>query len=206
VKEASRQRGVVPGGMARWADEVLAPPQVDWRTLLSSGLRAALADAAGQMDYSYRRPSRRQSATPRIVMPAMRRPVPQVAVVIDTSGSMSDKALGYALAEIHGVLASSGQRDGVRVLSCDASADRARRVFSTKQVVLSGGGGTDMRVGIDHALDLRPQPDIVITLTDGYTPWPSAPIAGVKLLACIIDGDSKSVPDFIYTVRVETDA
>jgi predicted metal-dependent peptidase len=205
IKEEASGRGNVPSGMERWADEVLAPPQVDWRTLLSSGFRAALADVAGQMDYSYRRPSRRQNAVPDIVLPAMRRPIPQVAIVIDTSGSMSDRTLGYALNEVNGVIQASGQRDGVRVLSCDAGAGEAKRVFTTKQIELVGGGGTDMRVGIDEALELRPEPDIVLVVSDGGTPWPAHPIAGVRLLVCLIDGDPSGVPSFIPTVTVDTD-
>ena len=37
---------------------------------------------------------------------------------------------------------------------------------------LQGGGGTDMVAGIDAAMSLRPRPDAVIVLTDGYTPFP----------------------------------
>jgi predicted metal-dependent peptidase len=60
------------------------------------------------------------------------------------------------------------------VLSCDATAHAAQRVVDARQVRLVGGGGTDLRVGLAAALELRPAPDLVVVLTDGFTPWPAA--------------------------------
>jgi predicted metal-dependent peptidase len=34
-----------------------------------------------------------------------------------------------------------------------------------------GGGGTDMRVPLAHATQF--EPEVVILITDGYTPWPA---------------------------------
>ena len=38
--------------------------------------------------------------------------------------------------------------------------------------LLTGGGGTDIRAGIAAASKLKPQPTLIIVLTDGETPWP----------------------------------
>src|SRR5262249_32109685 len=83
-----KQPGTVPAGLLRWAEEVLNP-KVDWRAVLAAELRRAVAEVCGAVDYSYRRPSRRASVTAPVVLPALRRPVPEVAVVCDTSGSMT---------------------------------------------------------------------------------------------------------------------
>jgi predicted metal-dependent peptidase len=172
IAEASRLRGDVPSGWARWADARLTP-KVDWRAVLASQVRRAVATAAGAVDYSWSRPSRRQ--VPGVVLPSLRRPVPTIAIVIDTSASVDSKMLDQALAEVDGALSSSGtRRNDVTVLSCDAGVGNTQRVRSARDVRLIGGGGTDMRVGIHAAMQLRPRPDVVVVLTDGWTPRAAA--------------------------------
>jgi predicted metal-dependent peptidase len=172
----SRTRGLLPAGWRRWADETLAPPTVPWRRVLASAVRRAIAHAAGCHDYAYTRPGRRR--TPRVVTPALRRPLLNVAVVVDTSGSMAEPQLNAALAEIKGVIAAAGiSSRGIIVLACDAAVGAATRVRGTQDVHLVGGGGTDMRVGIAAAEASRPRPDVVVVLSDGYTPWPERPTA-----------------------------
>ena len=102
-----QEAGTVPAGLLRWAQETLTPV-VNWRRLLAAELRRAVADRAGAADYSYRRPSRRAAVTGDVVLPALRRPVPEVAVVCDTSGSMTDELLAMVLAEVEGLLRSLG--------------------------------------------------------------------------------------------------
>src|SRR5262249_33677445 len=86
AEEVMRQRGVqpgsTPGDWERWAQAVLQP-SLDWRKLLSAAIRGGVANVAGAADYSYSRPSRRR--VPRVVLPSMIRPLPRVAVVVDTS-------------------------------------------------------------------------------------------------------------------------
>lgn len=173
IAETARARGDVPDGWLRWAEDRLTA-KVDWRSVLSSQVRRAVATASGAVDYTWGRPSRRQVAG--VVLPSLRRPVPTIAVVVDTSGSVDDHMLAQALAEIDGALSSAGARRGdVTVLSCDAAVAARQKVKAATQVRLAGGGGTDMRVGIAAAMALRPRPDVVIVMTDGDTPWPDDP-------------------------------
>jgi predicted metal-dependent peptidase len=88
---------------------------MDWRRALAAELRKAVADTAGAVDYTYRRPSRRATAVGNVVLPALRRPVPEVAVVCDTSGSMSDDLLAASLAEVDGLLRALGLARSMRV-------------------------------------------------------------------------------------------
>jgi predicted metal-dependent peptidase len=201
IREASQGRGDVPGHLRRWAEEKLRP-RGDWRRELAAAVRRAVADVAGASDYSYRRPSRRQGqvGNGKVVLPSLRRPVPAVAVVVDTSGSISDTMLTQALAEIRGILEAAGQREGVRVLAVDAAVQSCRRVFRPEQVELAGGGGTDMRVGLEAAAKLRPRPNVIVVITDGYTPWPSEPPRGIRVIVAHM-GDGGAVPGWAKEVK-----
>ncbi|WP_043636697.1 vWA domain-containing protein [Nonomuraea candida] len=196
-----RNRGSLPGGWQRWADQVLEPA-VDWRRVLAGAVREAVAWAAGAIDYTYHRPSRRTAALRGVVLPSLRRPLPSVAIVIDTSGSMGEDDLAAALAEVTGVLREVGVGGNrVTVLACDADVRTAARVTSAQQVELAGGGGTDMRAGIGAALALPERPGVVIVLTDGHTPWPEAPSSS-RLIAALIGADPPAPPAWVEAVRV----
>jgi predicted metal-dependent peptidase len=199
-----KQAGTVPAGLLRWAEEVLTP-KVNWRTLLAAELRRAVAEVSGAVDYSYRRPSRRSAAAGPVVLPALRRPVPEVAVVCDTSGSMTADLLAMVLAEVEGLLRALGLARQVRVLACDTAVAPARRVSSARQVQLVGGGGTDMGAGIDAAAALRPRPAVTVVLTDGYTPWPAAAPKGMRVVVGLLGAQAPDAPPWARSVRVEPD-
>jgi predicted metal-dependent peptidase len=198
IAQQARERGTVPAHWRRWAEEKLRP-KVDWRRQLRAAVRAALATVSGAADYSYRKLPRRR--LPNIVTPGLVQPVPEVAIVVDTSGSMDDRLLAQALAEVHGVLRATGTH-GATVLTVDAAVHTVQRVFDARQVRPVGGGGTDMRVGIDAALKLRPRPHVIVVLTDGYTPWGDVPVRGVKVIAGIVGGGDTNVPDWVQVVQV----
>jgi predicted metal-dependent peptidase len=187
VRDAvNRGRGTAPAGWRRWA-EGIAEPMEDWRVLLGAAFRACIAAASGGAgDYTYRRPGRRTpSLGGKVVLPSLRRPLPQVAVVVDTSGSVSDRDLGQALSEVAGISRAVGvQGNRISVYSCDAAVHTVQRVCSTQEITLAGGGGTDLRKGIDRAATASPHPDVIVVLTDGVTPWPAAP-PGCRVLAGI---------------------
>ena len=137
-----------------------------------------------------------------MVLPALRRPVPEIAVVCDTSGSMSEDLLAMALAEVEGLLRAVGVARKLRVLACDTAVGPARRVTSARQVELVGGGGTDMGAGIEAAAALRPRPAITVVLTDGYTPWPDGPPRGMRVVIGLLGDDAPGAPGWARAVRV----
>ncbi|MEU8004615.1 VWA-like domain-containing protein [Catellatospora sp. NPDC049111] len=202
VRQHVRGRGTVPAGWQRWAEQVLEPT-IDWRQALAGAVREAAAWAGGAVDYTYRRPSRRGAALPGVVLPSLRRPLPRVAIVIDTSGSMSEDDLAAVLAEVGGVLRAVGVRGNrVAVLACDADVHAARRVSTVGEVVLAGGGGTDMRVGISAALAVPEPPHFVIVLTDGYTPWPDAALSRTRIIAGLVGADAPKPPSWIEAIPI----
>lgn len=203
MRAHQRARGTLPAGWQRWAQEVLEP-RVDWRRALSGAVREAAAWAGGAIDYTYRRPSRRTPALRGVVLPSLRRPLPRVAIVVDTSGSMGETELAAALGEVTGVLREVGVRGNrVGVLACDADVHTVARVTNAEQITLAGGGGTDMRVGIEAALAMPDRPSVVIVLTDGFTPWPRES-PSCRLIAALIGSEAPEPPAWVESVRVDT--
>ena len=205
-------QGSVPAGLLLWAEEHL-DPKLDWRRILGVRLRRAVALVAGRRDYSYSRPSRRQDAMRQqglsIILPAMRQPAPpRVAVVVDTSGSISSEELRQYIGEVAGIVRSVGVSQGVWVIACDAKAYPAQRLSSVSAVAslkLKGGGGTDMGVGIDAALAIRPRPHVVVVVTDGWTDWPSENPRGLEHgIVVLSDGTQQSkVPEWLTSIVIE---
>ncbi len=189
-----RARGTVPGSWGRWVQDIL-DPVVPWPQVLHAAVRRGLGWAHGHADYTYSRIARRQSAVPSVVLPALRRPVPSVVVVVDTSGSVDDGLLAQALGEIDAVLAgvATGSQ-GVTVLAVDAAVHTVARVRDVRDIELAGGGGTDMAAGIGAALAHRPRPHLIIVLTDGFTPWPPTPTP-IPVIAALLGRERGELPD-----------
>ena len=200
--QACRTRGDLPAGWGRWLDDLLRPA-VDWRRMLAAAVRRGVADVAGRVDFTYRRPSRRAGGLPDVILPSLRQPLPQVAIVLDTSGSMGPDLLGQALGEVNGVLRGLGLgRSNLRVICCDAEAYQVQRVLDARDVRLVGGGGTDMGAGLAAAVELRPRPDLIVVLTDGHTPW-SRPPARVRVVVGLLD-PTGTVPPWATAVPIDT--
>ena len=78
-----------------------------------------------------------------MITPSLVRPLPVVAIVIDTSGSVADSELGVALGETTGVLKAGGAAGNrISVYSCDVAVHTAQAVCRAEHITLAGGGGT----------------------------------------------------------------
>lgn len=198
----AKNKGDFSASLLRWAEDTLAC-KIRWEQQLRSTVRQSVAFRSGMNTYTYARPSRRQQAVPDAILPSMRRPVPKVGIIIDTSGSMDKTDLSRALSETKGVLKSVGREEGVFVLAVDAEVGFASRVFNTKQVKLTGGGGTDMVAGFKHIAKNKLKPDMVFLFTDGFTPFPAKALP--YKVVCVLVGEKATktaVPPWMKVIRV----
>jgi predicted metal-dependent peptidase len=134
----------------------------------------------------------------------MQRPLPRVAVIVDTSGSVGEAALQRAWTEVHGCLRTLGvRRDLLTVFAADVDVHRLTGP-PRRQMSLLGGGGTNMAVAIETALQSLARPDLVVVITDGFTPWParkpSRPVI-VALLASTLK--APATPSWARTVEID---
>jgi len=216
-EHAASGRGTVPASLARWAEDELRAPTLDWKRLLSALVRRAIHYQAGRAEQTFARLPRVR--VPGFILPGAQERQITVAIVADTSGSMSGAHLNAAVAEVGGVVRAAGIRGrGVPVLACDAdvaATTHVRRLAGLgASIDLAGGGGTDMRVGIAAAEALRPRPDVIVVLTDGFTPWPATPtraslIAGIinstgEVAVAADGGNPYAVPSWAHTVGIAT--
>jgi predicted metal-dependent peptidase len=206
VAEAIRRHGPgapghLAGGWLRWADATLQPV-VDWRRELRAAIRASLVASTGAVDHTYRRPSRRR--VPGVVLPSLHRPLPRVAVVVDTSASMDADQLDAAWSEVRGCLRAVGVRR--ELLQVHAGDVAFTRVGVRRRSALSGGGGTDMARAIAEVAVSRPAPAVIVVLTDGWTPWPAEPPRARVVVGLVLHPDQPSPvpPQWARVVAIPT--
>lgn len=188
--------GDVPQEWSKWADTDPDHEPISWQQEVAQAIRNVIGRKRGMVDYSYQFPNRRQSAYGKVVMPALVAPIPNVCIVQDTSGSMSPHDLGIAYKQVTDIITTLGQP--VEFIEVDAAVHSSKRITKAKRK-LTGGGGTDMGVGIDAARKL--QPDLLIVLTDGYTPWPEKrPRCRVVV---VITNDHQKGPTWAKTINMK---
>ncbi|WP_292981036.1 VWA-like domain-containing protein [Mycobacterium sp.] len=198
IQHGGAGRGTMPAGLVRWAAHQLTPAVVPWPKVLRAAVRRAVEDQQGQVHHSWRRPNRR--APKGVLLPTLRAPKIAVDLIFDTSASVGDADLAAAYSETRAVLRRTGAT--VRMLCCDAAATEARPVRSLSDVTLVGGGGTDMRVGIEAALAARPKANVLVLFTDGGTPWPERRLPVPMIVALIGAHAVDTAPAWAKTVRV----
>jgi predicted metal-dependent peptidase len=186
IDEISPYAGDVSPAWRRWARATLTP-KVDCMATIRHVVRRALRDSTlGRYDRTYRRPHRRQACYGEFLMPSFHQPRPRPGFLIDTSSSMEDSQLARAVSELGGLTRQLGYGADIVVACCDAAVHDVRKVFSTTQVELYGGGGTDMAVGLRAFIERKSDPiDLLVIVSDCHTVWP------------------KEVPPFpVITIRV----
>jgi predicted metal-dependent peptidase len=201
IAEASKERGNIPAGWLRWADVQMGEHRVPWQKIFRHAVKRYLATKAGIGDYTYRRTSRRQTCVTDIILPGQHRPLPQIALLIDTSGSMDDETLAAIISETKNVLQAT-DASRIYVVACDAAVHFADYVSNARGIKLGGGGGTDMRVGIEHVQRLKPSPDVLIVATDGYTPWPETSPHQFKTVV-VVTTENVETPDWARRVYMD---
>ncbi len=201
IKQAPPDQQIARG-LVTWADGLLRPT-VDWRRHLRSAYRGTNRPSTTP-EPTWNRPSRRSTGGAILRPGTKSQPAPRVAVVVDTSGSMDEELMDAALAELNALIHHGGTRRTV-VIPCDERAEAPQLVRRIPDLEISRGGRTDLRVGIDAAAALSPRPDVIVVLTDGYTPWPASAPPSTSVIAVVID-DDMTMPRGrgIRAVRVST--
>lgn len=189
----------IPPNWRNWSENVLTS-KTNWRRSLSHRMSVALQKGIGsRVDYSFDRPSRRQAVYHPILTPSLLGDrTARIAIVVDTSGSMGATHLERSLAEVAQIVSTFNYP--VTIIPCDERTYEPVRVLAAKEAYsiqsLPGGGRTDMRLGIATAEKLRPRPDVILVLTDGYTAYPQERSATPVVFGLLLEhgDDGRQVP------------
>ena len=177
--QTARACGKLSANMERLVGEVLEP-QLDWKELLRQFI-----DRNAKNDYAWYPPNRKYVYMG-IYLPSVRsETLGKIAVIVDTSGSISSQEINDFAGEISGILES--HRGSAKVIYCDAGVDSAEDFeFDDLPLKLNptGGGGTDFRPGFEYIDEhMTEPPPCAVYLTDGwcnsYPEPPSYPVLWV---------------------------
>lgn len=175
VEEAQNSGGLPPGmgkAMLDAAIERLGRSEHDWRKTIEAEVRTAMEQRADEAEeYTFRRQSRRAVAFPGIVLPGSYRPIPNLTVILDVSGSMDQDKLRSGMREVHGILDRLAIPEFVGIAYGDELVHEVRvsTQADVEQLVNKHGGGTDMQAGVDYAV--LNGAEVVVVLTDCQTTW-----------------------------------
>ncbi|ADR37734.1 hypothetical protein Ocepr_2286 (plasmid) [Oceanithermus profundus DSM 14977] len=181
--------------LVAWAERILAPPQVDWRTRLRRWVQNEVGRSSGGADdYTFQRLRNRG----RLLLPRTEARKPRLALVIDTSASMGQEDFDQVLAEVKGILRAA---DDVHYFAVDAAVTAQGRLRSLRRLELRGGGATDMGAGIRAALEAGYRS--IVVLTDGGTGWPRGPERGERVMTVLTQGIYGRPPGWIETIALD---
>jgi len=166
--QQAMQAGKLGGSLARMVDHLLQP-QLPWRMLLARYLSATARD-----DYSLMRPSTRREGA--AILPSLRSTQVNLAVILDTSGSISSAELSDFVAEVNAIKGQLNAR--ITLHACDERlSDDGPWIYEPWEELslprqFSGGGGTSFVPAFAWAEEHDRQPDMLLYFTDAEGEFP----------------------------------
>ncbi len=158
--------GKVPAGVKRMIDE-LTSPKMDWRSLLDSHIKSSQKD-----DYTFTKINRRSWSLGAFLPGQEYLDTINIAISIDTSGSMTDEMLRDFLGEVKGIM-ETFQDFKLWLWTFDTQVYNPVQ-FNSSNVhdILTydpkGGGGTLFEANWEFMKEQGIEPERFVMFTDGY--------------------------------------
>jgi predicted metal-dependent peptidase len=158
--------GNLPGGVKRLIQQ-LTEPKMDWRELLRMQLESTI-----KSDYTWLRSSRKGWHVD-AVMPGMKTTdAIDIAIAIDTSGSILDKQTRDFLSEIRGIM-ETFESYRIHVFTFDTQVYNPQQYDSDnlediEDYDVQGCGGTDFEAIFQYLKDADIEPKKLVVFTDGF--------------------------------------
>lgn len=143
---SEQDRGYIPGGVMSQIEALMAPPKINWKDIL----RNMVGSIAVPYRSTRKKLNRRQPFRSDLYGRVPKHTV-NIVCAIDTSGSMSDKAIAYCINEIFNII-KAYEGFEVTIIECDAEIGniyQAKKPSDVKTKV-TGRGGTSYLPVIDY--------------------------------------------------------
>ena len=156
---SAKLQGHMTADLERFLNELMKP-QVNWVEKLRNFFTSIARD-----DYNWTRPNKRFED---VYMPSLYNEVMgEIVVVVDDSGSISNKMLNVFGAEIKAIMEDMRPRK-THLIFCDSSVKRHYELDpeDTLPLKIHGGGGTDFRPPFELVEEKEINPMCLVYLTD----------------------------------------
>ena len=207
IKGAAKSCGKgsgMPNGLKRYFKATSHEALADWRKLLHDYIQH------DRSDYCFTSPDKRYQGD--FILPSFQsnlsgERVEKLYFYVDTSGSISDEALGEAYFEINEAIRQVGSIQGF-VSFFDTRVSEAFEFETVEQLSAIepiGGGGTSFHAIFESLKDKEEDdlPNVIIIITDGYAAFPPEEAArGIPVLWMMVDSDV--VPEWGVHIKIET--
>jgi predicted metal-dependent peptidase len=183
-KEAEKNRGTGTGSGADDITRKIQKRKYRWEQVFQNILATKTTEITTGFRYrTFEKPNRRYIHTPGIILPVFidRKVKISLAIIMDVSGSM------YGITDkMYGVMKSMidilDMTIDITILEVDADVVNIMHGFDLNKETIESksGGGTDMGAGLRYIHENKMEPDLIVVMTDSYTPWPNPPILADK--------------------------
>jgi predicted metal-dependent peptidase len=187
--------GNLPSGVKRMIQD-LTEPQISWKELLEQQIQSTI-----KSDYTFARPSRKGWGIDAILPAQKPGETIDIAIGIDTSGSISGEDLKIFFSEIQGIMDSYTEYK-IFVMGWD-TAIGGTKVFTSenmediKNFDPKGGGGTDPHCVWDYMIENGIEPKKLIMFTDYcFFGWSPEQVESYCDTVWIIKGNPSAEPEF----------
>ena len=159
-KMSNDKPGTIPGDIQIFLDKLLNP-KLPWNKILSKYLHAFAKN-----DYSFRKPNRR--FFPRYHLPSLvGEKLINLAIAVDTSGSVSDEDFKVFVTEVHSILRMMNPEQ-IQLIQFDTAIKSVTKIRNTNELMacrFTGRGGTAITPVLEWANENKPQ--LLLVFSDG---------------------------------------
>jgi len=176
-----------------------------WEQVFQNILSAKTSEVTAGFRYrTFEKANRRYVHTPDIILPVFidRKIKISLAIVMDISGSMgeiTDKMYGI----MKSIIDILDLDIDIIILEVNVGVQNIIYGFDLQResVESMDGGGTEMGAGLNYIYDNNIDPDLIVVMTDSYTPWPDPPILADKTVVLTNNPASYNGPYPMYPVE-----